>query len=302
MIAFDSACNIRHPEATAFLTGAHRRDPLLINLSIADSADIRIYNYNLHNPDTPIRWDTKVGELDTQTRNDVLFQPNRIAGSIDCNGWVDYVSRLLVNWVIRKEGGDFTFKYPAKGYLLQFLNRFHYHHPIVNPINLPAVPYKKHKVLKNEASPVRHPASEAVPHPSRSSPIQHEAVPHPSKSSPVRHEALPHPSRSSTVRSPPAIPSGSSSPGTNSNDIQLVGYASHPTKSTKMTLLQNKRPHDTLEEEARKKAKVSCLNNMHAHIYIYLVSWLLLMGVSLLLLLFFFCICNLLLFFIFLES
>jgi hypothetical protein len=274
MIAFDSACNIRHPEATAFLTGAHRRDPPLINLSVADSADIRIYNYNLHNPDTPIHWDTKVGELDIQTRNDVLFQPNRIAGSIDCNGWVDYVSRLLVNWVTRKEGGDFTFKYPAKGYLLQFLNRFHYHHPIVNPINLPAVPYKKPKVLKNEASPVRRPAS----------------------------EALPHPSRSSTVLSPPAIPSGSSSPGTGSNDIQLVGFASHPTKSTKMTLLQNKRPHDTLEEEARKKAKVSCLNNMHAHIYIYLVSWLFLMGVSLLLLLFFFCLCNLLFIFHFLES
>jgi hypothetical protein len=120
------------------------------------------------------------------------------------------------------------------------LNKFEYHHPIINPVSLPISYNNEPKILKKVNPPVRPASADA------------------SVSQPIR-----------VPSSSPAYPVLSRS----SFSYQPVGYAFH---SKEVTLLNNKRvSKDLLKMEKRKKAKVSCLNNTtHIHYFQKLLACL----------------------------
>ncbi|KAI8091986.1 hypothetical protein BDF21DRAFT_152598 [Thamnidium elegans] len=105
-----------------------------------DTAEIRIHTYNRtsHDSSIPVRWNTKVCDLDHDLQQLLLLQPNRSPEYVPTLAWNDHLSQTLVNWVSDKRNRLYDYKLPTKGGLHNEVNTFLLHHPSI-PSALPAV-------------------------------------------------------------------------------------------------------------------------------------------------------------------
>ncbi|KAI9274155.1 hypothetical protein EDC94DRAFT_593959 [Helicostylum pulchrum] len=131
VFVYDSACGVNLETEWSILKGVRFDHPSLFYLACMDTAEVRIHTYNrsLHNSKIPLRWNTKVCDLDHDLQQLLLLQPNRLPEYVVAIAWNDHLSQTLFNWILDKTNILYEFRFPTKGGLLDKVNTFLPHHP-----------------------------------------------------------------------------------------------------------------------------------------------------------------------------
>lgn len=139
----------------SLLKGVRFDHPTLFYLACMDTAEIRIHTYNrsLHNTKIPIRWDTKVSDLDHDLQQMLLLQPNRLPEYIATIAWNDHLSQIVFNWIADKKNILYEYRFPNKGGLCNEVSTFLLHHP-AEPSTLPALYTDVKAILANLPPPI----------------------------------------------------------------------------------------------------------------------------------------------------
>lgn len=125
VLVYDSACDVGQGEILKLFKGPRDRDPRVFHLCCMDSPDIRIHDYNIRHPLSPIAWNTKVSELNGAVKNSLFLQPNRIVNNIgDSPGWSDTVSQSLINSISSRTFTEYSFQLPTKGKMITVYREF----------------------------------------------------------------------------------------------------------------------------------------------------------------------------------